>query len=745
MSAFSIPTRDLRETQSSGDKPGDLSAVRSKHAPCVERSPVNRMTAARTLAVLWLLALSAASATPFSGTVFDAYTRQPIPYADIAVHGTGLHLMADKDGMFRAQTTGRTVGLTVSRVGYRTRSWDRLVPTGELMLYLFPEVIDLEGVTVSAFRSPVAQAEAGPVTVIEPRDREAGGADDISELLRTTLSAFGRDNTNFTSIGLRGANANHTLVALDGVQLNSAQNGTFDLTTFPLTMTDRIEVARSGNSALYGTSAVGGLVDIITPSAGGLSADLRAGVGSFGRRFVELSHSNRVAPFGYVVAGHFSEAGNNFPYSDTADTAHTMTNADVQSLSLFAKGETRTGPHLLSLLGEYGTSRRGSPGSRSFPTDSARRDDARGIAQLRYLLEPSDRLLTDVRLYLHTFWQNYRDPSGFAPANDTHLLTSIGVQASQTWHPAHWARLIGGAELDRQSLASTSLGEPERTTLAVWAQAHAAYQDAGLTPMVRAEQIVQELPSDSGSTKTTTQVLSPRVTLTWAGAEWLVMFGGIGRSFRAPTFNDLFWPEDAFTYGNLSLRPEWSTNLDLGVSGEYQGILDWWLGWYWSSLTDLIQWQPDSAGRWRPVNVDTAAITGVELEADLDLDFAGADVGLNWARATSHGERLYYRPGFTTRAELWSEQSLGQMTGRIKLGIEHFGNRLTDPAWPDTLPDTMPAYTLLNAGIRLGPNLMTADPALELGVSNILDTRYQTVQDFPVPGRNWYLEFSLGL
>ena len=86
-----------------------------------------------------------------------------------------------------------------------------------------------------------------------------------------------------------------------------------------------------------------------------------------------------------------------------------------------------------------------------------------------------------------------------------------------------------------------------------------------------------------------------------------------------------------------------------------------------------------------------------------------------------------------------------QLAGRIKLGVEHFGNQLTDPAWPDTLPDTMPAYTLLNTGIRLGPKLMTADAALEFGIRNILDTRYQTVQDFPVPGRNWYLEFSLGL
>ncbi|UCG41706.1 MAG: TonB-dependent receptor [candidate division WOR-3 bacterium] len=703
------------------------------------------MTAARTLTVFWLLAASVAGAASFSGSVLDAYTRQPIPYADVAVHGTGVHLMAGKDGRFTAQTTGNTVGLTASRVGYRTRSWDRLEPAEGLMLYLFPEVIDLEGVTVSAFRYPVARSDAGPVTVVEPGDRVAGGANDISDLLRTTPTAFGRDNTNFTSISIRGTNANHSLVTLDGVKLNSAQNGTFDLTSLPAAIADRIEVARSGNSALYGTSAVGGLIDIITPSPGGMSANLRAGVGSFGRRFVELSHSNRVTPFGYVVAGHYSEADNDFPYPDTAGTRRTMADADEQNLSLFAKGETRTGPHLLSLLGEYGLNRRGSPGSRSFPTDSARRNDARGIGQFSYQLQPSDRLLTDLKLFLHRFWQNYQNPAGFAPVNDTHLLSSVGVQASQTWHPAHWARLIAGVEADRQSLASTSIGEPARTTLAVWAQSRAGFRGFGLTPMVRAEQLVQELHSDSGATRTTTQVLSPRVTLTWSGPGWLGAFTGVGRSFRAPTFNDLFWPEDAFTYGNPWLRPEWSTNLDIGVGGEHRGILDWWLGWYWSSLTDLIQWQPDSAGRWRPVNIDTAVITGVELEAALDLDFAGADVGLNWTRATSRGERLYYRPEFIARAELWAGQSLEQMTGRITLGIEHTGDRLTDPAWPDTIPATMPAYTLFDCGIRLGPKLRTADAALELGVRNVLDTRYQTVQDFPVQGRNWYLEFSLGL
>jgi outer membrane receptor protein involved in Fe transport len=169
-------------------------------------------------------------------------------------------------------------------------------------------------------------------------------------------------------------------------------------------------------------------------------------------------------------------------------------------------------------------------------------------------------------------------------------------------------------------------------------------------------------------------------------------------------------------------------------------MVDWWLGGYWSSLTDLIQWQQDSASRWRPVNVDTASIIGIEAEVGLDLGSAGADAGLSYTSATSDTERLYYRPEVTARAGLWGEHRLEQVSARVTLGFEHTGNRLTDGA-----PDTLPAFSLVNAGVRLGPVVEQVDVAIDFGVRNVFDTRYQTVRDFPVPGRNWYLELLLGI
>ena len=343
--------------------------------------------------IMALLLLAAAIAPAFDGQVFDAHTRQPVAWAEVELFGLTTPVLADEQGRFSIPTNAARVTVEASRVGYRPRTWTDLDAKKPARLYLLPDAIRLDGVTVSAYRTPVSIDRSGPVTVFTHDEVGAEGRTDLSDLVRSSLSAVARDNVNFTSVTLRGTNAEHTLVAIDGIRLNSAQNGTFDLTTLPLTFADRVELVRGGNSALYGTSPVGGMINIITPDPAKLTARLRTRLGSFGQRYLHLTHGNRVGPLGYALGAHYTAAANDFTWTDDSGTTARMSNADLAGIGAFARGTCRAGPHRFDLFGEYNSTGRGMPGSRAWPSDSARRDDVRGIDNSVLSLDLEDRPL----------------------------------------------------------------------------------------------------------------------------------------------------------------------------------------------------------------------------------------------------------------------------------------------------------------------------------------------------------------
>ena len=668
------------------------------------------------------------------GRVLDVYTRQPVLYAEVAVPVLDAGSLTDSTGAFEFRTgpNQRALDIEVSRVGYRPRAWKDVPVSRPVELFLVPDVINLAGVTVSAYRIPTAVELSGPVSVISRADAQHHGQSTIADALSAVPSVVSHDYVNFSSVALCGANAEQTLVAIDGVRLNSAQNGTFDLTTMPLALADRIEVARGGNSALYGTSAVGGVVNVLTPEPSQFSGDLKAGLGSFGRRTFSLTHTNWYAPVGYAIAGQLTHADNDFPFTDAFDSARTMRNADLTSRALLAKGVYRSGPHCGSLLGEFNQTQRGT-----YPSDSARRDDTRGQFILNYELQATDRSRTSANAYYQQSWQNYRDPAW--ALDDTHRLQHLGGQLEQAYYAAPWLLAMAGAEAGDERLTSTAVGTPERLTTAGWLQLRLERFGFRLTPALRYEQLVQQATLlDSTFRKSTARVLSPKLSLVYSGLRWLSLYSSAGRSFRAPTFNELYWPEDPWTRGNPNLKPEWATSVDFYATVTATSLSYARLGAWHSHLTNLIQWQPDSNRVLQPVNLDTATITGIELEmVTRDLGPVGVTytTTLMWAR--SHGRDLIYRPWGTLGAHSWFTWKLVEPS----LGISYVDKRYTVANNTDSLP----GFLLVDVGLALTPTFGRVGTALRGGIRNLFDRQYEVMKGYPVPGRNWYAEMELKL
>lgn len=165
---------------------------------------------------------------------------------------------------------------------------------------------------VTATRTPIQQADATiPVTVITREEIELSMATDLSELLRFQAGIdIGRSGGpgQSTSLFLRGTESNHTLVLIDGVRMNPGTIGGAAVQNISPEMIERIEIVKGARSALFGTDAIGGVINIITRRTRQGYLEGGAGSGSFATRSAHVSGGNRSAD---------TEFGINLDWQDT--------------------------------------------------------------------------------------------------------------------------------------------------------------------------------------------------------------------------------------------------------------------------------------------------------------------------------------------------------------------------------------------------------------------------------------------
>lgn len=143
-------------------------------------------------------------------------------------------------------------------------------------------------IVVTATRSPISVDDAiVPVTVITRQDIEQSLAADLAELLRFEAGLdIGRNGGagQSTSLFMRGAESNHTLVLIDGVRINPGTVGGAAIQHIAPELVERIEIVKGARSALFGTDAIGGVINVITRREDRAWLEGSVGGGSFATR-----------------------------------------------------------------------------------------------------------------------------------------------------------------------------------------------------------------------------------------------------------------------------------------------------------------------------------------------------------------------------------------------------------------------------------------------------------------------------
>lgn len=580
------------------------------------------------------------------------------------------------------------------------------------------QATDLDQIVVTSTRTPIALEDAiAPTLVIDREAIERSQASSLQDLLK------GRAGINLTNAGgagkqtslfMRGTNSSHTLVMIDGVRVNSADFAFAALQDIPVDQIDRIEIVRGPSSSLYGSEAIGGVIQIFTRrDQGGFAPRMHVGGGSNGLLEGGL---------GFGGSGERGWFGTDFGYSRT-DGIDACRGSAILGKGCFADEPDRDGyrNRSLNLRGGYTLSDTLTVEASALRTEGENEYDGfynytESVQQvfsgkLRYA--PSERVAVSLNAGRN---DNEADNYGngvYLGTSNTHrdvasLQGDFGLAAGQL--------LSAGLDWYQDHLdSSTAYTVDSRENTAVFVQYQGNFGGHQLQAGLRNDD------NDQFGNHTTG-------TLGWGMAlgEQFRLTANYGTAFKAPTFSDLYDPWS----GVPTLNPEESRSLNLGLA-QSAAQWSWALDVFQTRIDDLITYDGST---FMMAQVEKAQIRGAEFTFDTTL--AGWDLSTqlshvdprNRTAGSQYDNLLARRARNTGRVDI--DRGMGDW--RLGTTVNAASRRFDDAA--NTV--IVGGYGTVDLRVEYA---LTPALTLQARATNVFDRDYETVAWYNQPGREYGL------
>jgi vitamin B12 transporter len=578
-------------------------------------------------------------------------------------------------------------------------------------------------VTPTRMPEPLDQTIAD-TTVLDEQDIRKSGAPDVPTLLR---SLVGTEVVQTGGLGspsgvfLRGAASNQALVLLDGVRIDSASTGATALEHIMLDSIERIEVVRGNASGVYGSAAIGGVIQIFTKQGRGSPAfDASAGFGSHGTQRASAGFSGQVNDNSFAVnVGTVKTNGvpainpDLVPTANPNDAGYRNATINAQVKHAFDAGN--------ALSASVFSTRGNSQWDDGTPTDSSKTLVNIDKFSLSSDNEPSNIWHSQVRA------SQGRDDSRFY-TND--VQTSYFNTRSGQYS---WQNEFKIAENQRLSLVIENLQQAvssdtllSRNTRNVNSFSGGYVRESGARQVQFS--LRQDRYSDFGIANT--GLLGYGMSL----ADGWRVTARVSNAFRAPTLNDLFYPftdyGGGYTYvGNPDLLPERSQEQEIGL---HYAAADQRVDavYFENRIHDMIAYNSSGTSE---VNIDQARIDGLELSYAGDVKETHLKANATWQnpRNVATGQVLQ------RRAREFGAISASRSFGAWEGGIEmRYSGARPDVDYATYTNVSLPAYQLVNltAGYRIDKHLN-----LSLRIDNLFDRDYSEVYSYNTLGRTLFV------
>jgi vitamin B12 transporter len=589
------------------------------------------------------------------------------------------------------------------------------------------EITTLPEKVVTATRSEFHTDElAAGTTVYTRQDIEKSQVRTLPDLFKGTLGLDLAQSGGYgqtTDVFLRGTNPGHVLVLIDGIKVGSATSGTTPYELIPIDQIERVEIIRGPQSSLYGSEAIGGVIQIFTRKGGGSQGmpkvTLQAGGGSYDTAQTAGTVSGKLNNSWYNLGvSHLNSQGYN-----------TKQNSDPDRDGYENTGLNARLGHRFNNNAELEASFMHSEGTNQYDANFGG-DNSAFINQVLSLsgnIDITDDWRSTVRLgqsqdQLQTFLSNGMSESHFDTKRwNASWLNQLHLSDAQQMVLGSDYRLdeVASSDLNSSTLGFDTYQERSRYDVGAFAELHSrVFEKHFFNTSLRFDNnqafgdyvtgnIGWRFNSDTG--------ISP--------------FASFGNAFKAPNFNELYWPDDGFGgHGNPNLKPEESRSFEVGLAGKQQ-LASWELRAYHTDAEQLI------AG-WPPVNVNKARIEGLEAEINTDL--------LGWHQKLSMSilEPVDVKTGL--RLQRRTDKSLSFDLSRSLAAFDVGAKVLAQGDRPDLAYDAAFNPVRVNLHGFVTVDLRTAyhidkNWMVSAKLNNLFNEIYQTANTYITADRNFFI------
>ncbi|BCK09170.1 TonB-dependent vitamin B12 receptor [Vibrio cholerae] len=580
-----------------------------------------------------------------------------------------------------------------------------------------------ETVVVTANRfEQKASSTLADVEIITRQDIEQTQAKTLPDLLRRLTGVQITQNGGrgqLASLFVRGTSSDQVLVLVDGIRFARAAKGAVDFNQIPLTYVDRIEYVRGARASLYGSEAIGGVINIITKARSEQQGTtVSAGLGSLDYQELSIASGVAIGEKGQmnVALGTESDKGYNVrPVPGVNDGDRHGFRSDNallgyvhqfdESWSLFANA--RAYENIYQYDNSYGT--------RDYK--EAEKDDLSFTIGTQY---QSERWVSELQLTTQKqkSWDYTQSKGKYSDTSDN--LEQRNIQWINRYLVNDVWTFAGGVDWrDESYLDKTADKEFDRSNTAAFAVVAAEWQQWLLEASLRFDD-----NQEYGSQTTHNIAL---------GYQFIPEFGvkaSYGSAFKAPNLYQQYDP----SYGNVNLQPEDADSAELSFYGLFSGI-KWSITGYDYKINNLIDYNSTTKNYQNVIGESN--IKGVEFTAEFATGIVQHQLSVDLKDADdSKGKTLQRRAEHMYK---WNALVAFEQVD-WSIGYQYVGKRpdLDYNTYP-TQNITLDAYSLVDTSVSY---YVTDSTTISARIDNLLDKEYETANGYPAAERAYYLNIG---
>ena len=627
------------------------------------------------------------------------------------------------------------------------------------------KIIPLQNVEVVGQGSTPVTKQTAPMQIVDNKMIQRIGMNDLSDVVKTFSGVTVKDYGGIgglKTVSIRSLGANYTAVSYDDIAVSDAQSGQIDISRFSLDNVDYVALSIGQTDDIFLPAQLfvaAGVINIQTQKPDFKDKNyllhLKLKSGSFGLINPTVSYSQKINnKWNTTIYGDYLTAKGNYPYTlknGNLITREKRINSDMESGRAEADLRGQMGDNSLFHIKLYAYhSERGLPGSVHFYDKSAteRLWNDISFAQIHYKNKINTHLSIQTALKYSYSYSRYKDVSD---------QYAIGYQEDKNMQQEYYGTLGALYTLNNElsttfttDYAFTTLEnnfinsvEPQRnTSLTVWA---AKYKKSNFT---LTGSLLYALYADKVKNKeqeTKRQRLSPALALSWQPfkKEDFRIRASYKGGFRVPTFADLYY----LRVGNANLKPETSRQWNVGITrngniGRLKNVT-FTVDGYYNNVDNKIVAIP-TLYIWRMMNMGKVNIKGldVSLSGEMPLSdkvylFLSGNYSYQQAidvtdpQAKNYRNQIPYTPRHSGSGSLSMENPI--------VNVSYFftavGPRYVLPQNIES--NRMQGYAEHNISVNRTFKFKRFSLRLQGEILNLLNTQYDVIQYYPMPGRSW--------